>query len=80
MDTVKQTIAQTFGYLCITTGSNNDGHKAGVICQFYGFFYIFWHSCFPGDSDGKESAYRAGDPDSIFGSGRSPGEENAYTL
>ena len=31
---------------------------------------------FPGDSDGKESAYNVGDPGSIPGSGRSPGEGN----
>ena len=31
---------------------------------------------FPGDSDGKESACNAGDPCSVPGSGRSPGEEN----
>ena len=29
---------------------------------------------FPGGSDGKESACNAGDPGSILGSGRSPGE------
>ena len=29
---------------------------------------------FPGGSDGKESACNAGDPSSILGSGRSPGE------
>ena len=29
---------------------------------------------FSGDSDSKESAYNAGDPGSIPGSGRSPGE------
>ena len=29
---------------------------------------------FPGGSDGKASAYNAGDPGSIPGSGRSPGE------
>ena len=33
-------------------------------------------SCFPGSSDGKASAYNAGDPGSIPGSGRSPGEGN----
>ena len=32
---------------------------------------------FPGGSDGKESACYARDPDSIPGSGRSPGEGNA---
>ena len=34
-------------------------------------------SDFPGGSDGKASAYNAGDPGSIPGSGRSPGEGNA---
>ena len=32
---------------------------------------------FPGGSDGKESACNAGDPGSIPGLGRSPGEETA---
>ena len=31
---------------------------------------------FPGGSDGKKSARSAGDPDSIPGSGKSPGEGN----
>ena len=35
---------------------------------------------FPGDSAGKESAYNAGDPGSIFGLGRSPAEGNSYPL
>ena len=35
---------------------------------------------FPGGSDGKESACNAGDPGSIPGSGRSPGEGNVYPL
>ena len=33
-----------------------------------------------GDSDGKESACNAGDPGSIPGLRRSPGEENGYPL
>ena len=33
---------------------------------------------FPGDTDGKGSACNLGDPDSIPGSGRSPGEGNGY--
>ena len=33
---------------------------------------------FPGGSDGKASAYNVGDPGSIPGSGRSPGEGNAW--
>ena len=43
-----------------------------------------WHLCyfwgFPGDLDGKESACNAGDPGSIPGSGRSPGESNGNPL
>ena len=35
---------------------------------------------FPGDSDGQESACNAGDPDSIPGLGRSPGEWNGNPL
>ena len=38
------------------------------------FFY------FPGGSDGKASAYNAGDPGSIPGLGRSPGEGNNNPL
>ena len=35
---------------------------------------------FPGSSDGKESAYNVGDPDSIPRSGRSYGEGNGNLL
>ena len=35
---------------------------------------------FPGSSDGKASAYNAGDPGSVPGLGRSPGEGNGYPL
>ena len=35
---------------------------------------------FPGGSDGKASAYNAGDPGSIPGSGRSPREGNGNPL
>ena len=35
---------------------------------------------FPGGSGGKESACNAGDPGSIPGLGRSPGEGNGYPL
>ena len=34
----------------------------------------------PGGSDGKESACNVGDPGSIPGLGRSPGEGNGYPL
>ena len=36
--------------------------------------------CFPDGSDGKEFACSAGDPDSVPGSGRSPGEGNNNPL
>ena len=35
---------------------------------------------FPGGSDGKAPAYNAGDPGSILGLGRSPGEGNGNPL
>ena len=35
---------------------------------------------FPGGSDGKASAYNAGDPGSVPGLGRSPGEGNGNPL
>ena len=35
---------------------------------------------FPGGSDGKESACNVGDPGSIPGSKRSPGDGNGYPL
>ena len=35
---------------------------------------------FPRGSDGKECACNAGDLDSVPGSGKSPGEGNAYPL
>ena len=35
---------------------------------------------FPGGSDGKASAYHVGDPGSIAGLGRSPGEGNGNPL
>ena len=35
---------------------------------------------FPGGSDGKASAYNVGDPGSVPGLGRSPGEGNGNPL
>ena len=43
-------------------------------------FNKFINTGFPGSSDGKESACIVGDPGSIPGSGRSPGEKNDYLL
>ena len=42
--------------------------------------FILNNDWFPGGSDGKASACNAGDPGSIPGSGRSPGEENGNPL
>ena len=41
---------------------------------------ICYYLNFPGGSDGKVSAYNAGDPGSILGSGRSAGEGNGNPL
>ena len=40
---------------------------------------VHWPS-FPGGSDGKASAYNAGDPGSVPGLGRSSGEGNGHPL
>ena len=46
-----------------------------------GELHCLFVSCdFPGGSDGKASAYNAGEPGSIPGSGRSPGEGNGNPL
>jgi len=41
---------------------------------------MYMYMGFPGNSAGKESACNAGDPDSIPGMGRSPGEETGHPL
>ena len=45
---------------------------------FRGFLVLEWD--FAGGSDSKESVCSAGDPGSIPGSGRSPGEGKGYPL
>ena len=42
--------------------------------------HFLFHLGFSGGSDGKESAYSAGDLGSIPGLGRSPGEGKVYPL
>ena len=44
------------------------------------YFNLLLSLHFPGVSDGKASGYSVGDPDSIPGSGRSPGEGNDNPL
>ena len=64
---------------------------SGVYCHTHAsstrgcaLVYFTVHCCiewgFPGSSAGKESASNAEDPDSIPGSGRSPGEGIVYPL
>ena len=42
--------------------------------------FVWLHQVFPGGSAGKESACSVGDPGSIPGLGRSPGERKGYPL
>ena len=44
--------------------------------NYYGLYPVY----FPGGLDGKASAYNVGDPGSIPGSGKSPGEGNGNPL
>ena len=48
------------------------------VCSFALLFECCWD--FPGGSDGKESACNVGDPGSIPGLERFPGEGNGYPL
>ena len=49
--------------------------------SFYNdLIHFFLKLSFPGGSAGKEFAYNVGDLGSIPGLGRSPGEENCYSL
>ena len=41
---------------------------------------LYFNMGFPGGSDGKASVYNVGDPGSIPGLGRSPGEGNGSPL
>ena len=54
----------------------------GVIDRFNFLILVMvsWMYGFTGGSEGKEFACIAGDPGSIFGSGRSPGEGNDNLL
>ena len=48
-----------------STGKRYNGHR-------------LWSKGFPGNSAGKESTCNVGDPSSVPGSGRSPGERKDY--
>ena len=68
-------------------GVSHPGKNTGVGCHFLlqGIFLtqelnLGLPHCFPHSSVGKESACNAGDPGSIPGVGRSPGEGKGYPL
>ena len=48
--------------------------------QMYVYIYIYTGIDFPGSSNGKGSAYNAGDPGSVSGLGKSPEEGNGNPL
>ena len=53
------------------------------VCKGQGYYFgkeVLYVLDFPGGSNGRESACNAGDPSSISGSGRSPGEGNGKWL
>ena len=54
--------------------------STGEIIDIHILKDIYAHQDFPGGSDGKASAYNAGDPGSVPGLGRSPGEGNGTPL
>ena len=58
---------------------------AFIRTSYLSYFWLCWvfiavRRCFPGGSDGKESTCNVGDPSSIPGSGRPPGEGNGNPL
>ena len=64
-------------YLGVTEHSKNQDLEVNLDNYFS---WLTFKRGFPGSSDGKESAYKAGDLGLIPGSGRSPGEGNGYPL
>ena len=59
------------------------GKSTGVGCHFllqHNFYHYINNRGFPGGSDGKASACNVGDPGSIPGSERDPGEGNGTPL
>ena len=61
---------------------SNNTHFFFTFFFFYSLQIVFLFFSFgcSGSSAGKESACNAGDPSSVPGSGRSPGEEKGYPL
>ena len=65
-------------YSSILAWENPHGQRSLVACSPWGHKEL--DTAFPGGSDGKTSAYNAGDLGSIPGSERSPGEGNGNPL
>ena len=53
---------------------------ASIATSIFFWSPFAWNSDFPGGSDGKASAYSVGEPGSIPGSERRPGEGNGNPL
>ena len=51
-----------------------------LLLYIYIYIYIHTHTCFPGSLAGKESTCNAGDPSSVLGLEKSPGEGIGYPL
>ena len=69
--------AQTWITVILNGLSENEPSS---FCHVYDCAKVLHLEGFPGNSAGKESACNAGDPGSIPGSGRSPGEWMGYPL
>ena len=71
---------------CVCSSANRWCKQLVMVISFLSYFilysieYIKYYLYLPGSSDSKVSAYNAGDPGSIPGSGRSPGEGNGNPL
>ena len=64
----------SFLYSCLTP------FRLSQILEYLTHSFMTWQVFFPGGSDGKASAFNAGDPGSIPGLRRSPGEGNGNPL
>ena len=65
----------TTGKIIALTRRNFVGQVMFLLLNMLSRFFPIYRG-FPGNSEGKESTCNAGDPGSILGSGRSPGEGN----
>ena len=65
---------------CILSLHFSGSHLTEFSCTNRNLLVLSLLQDIPGGSDGKESACKAGDPGSIPGSGRSPGEGHGYPL